>query len=58
VRKAEQLMQIALHQTAMTELDAAREKAPNSPIAERTELVVDPDAIAEVDGRIAAAART
>jgi len=27
-------------------------------IAERTELVVDPDAIAEVDGRIAAAART
>ncbi len=32
VRKAEQLMQIALHQTAMTELDAAREKAPDSPI--------------------------
>lgn len=32
VQKAEQLMQIALHQTAMTELDAAREKAPDSPI--------------------------
>jgi soluble lytic murein transglycosylase len=29
--KAEQLMQIALHQSAMNELEAAREKTPNSP---------------------------
>lgn len=32
VQKAEQLMQIALHQSAMNELDAARANAPNSPI--------------------------
>jgi len=32
VQKAEQLMQIALHQAAMNELDAARAGAPNSPI--------------------------
>lgn len=32
VQKAEQLMQIALHQSAMNELDAARTGAPNSPI--------------------------
>ncbi len=32
VTKAEQLMRIALHQSAMNELDAAREVAPNSPI--------------------------
>ncbi|MBO0722695.1 MAG: transglycosylase SLT domain-containing protein, partial [Blastocatellia bacterium] len=31
VTKAEQLMRIALHQSAMNELEAAREKAPNSP---------------------------
>lgn len=32
VHKAELLMQIALHQAAMNELDAARANAPNSPI--------------------------
>lgn len=32
VQKAEALMQIALHQAAMNELDAARTNAPNSPI--------------------------
>jgi soluble lytic murein transglycosylase len=32
IQKAEQLMQIALHQSAMNELDAARANAPNSPI--------------------------
>lgn len=32
VRKAEQLMQIALNQLALTELDSARESAPNSPL--------------------------
>jgi len=32
VQKAEQLMQIALHQAAMNELDAARAGAPNSPV--------------------------
>ena len=32
VQKAEQLMQLALHQSAMNELDAARLGAPNSPI--------------------------
>ncbi|MEK7830364.1 MAG: lytic transglycosylase domain-containing protein, partial [Acidobacteriota bacterium] len=32
VRKAEQLMQISLHQLATTELEAARENAPNSPL--------------------------
>lgn len=32
VTKAEQLMRIALHQSAMNELDVAREKAPNSPL--------------------------
>ncbi len=32
IRKAEQLMQIALHQLAMTELEAARENAPDSPL--------------------------
>src|SRR6185369_9857313 len=32
VQKAEQLMQLALHQSAMNELDAARTNAPNSPI--------------------------
>jgi soluble lytic murein transglycosylase len=31
VTKAEQLMRIALHQSAMNELEAAREKAPDSP---------------------------
>lgn len=32
VRKAEQLMTIALHQQATTELEAARETSPNSPL--------------------------
>jgi len=32
VQKAEQLMQLALHQSAMNELDAARVSAPNSPV--------------------------
>ncbi|MEP7338938.1 MAG: transglycosylase SLT domain-containing protein [Acidobacteriota bacterium] len=32
IQKAEQLMQIALHQSSMNELDAARVNAPNSPI--------------------------
>ncbi len=32
VAKAEQLMRIAFYQSAMNELDAARENAPNSPI--------------------------
>lgn len=32
VQKAEALMQIALHQSAMNELDAARINAPNSPL--------------------------
>ncbi len=32
VMKAEQLMRIALHQSAMNELEAARSNAPNSPI--------------------------
>jgi soluble lytic murein transglycosylase len=31
VAKSEQLMRIALHQSAMNEVEAAREKAPNSP---------------------------
>lgn len=32
IRKAEQLMQLALNQLAMTELEAARENAPDSPL--------------------------